>query len=315
MNFQEELKCVLRMKQKALKLAGGVQQLFDIWATAGTKGTVFDFDLSDPTAPDYNIKRLTAVSMLAKNVLSTSEKVENLSPQQMLLATPVQSEIEEKKLLMLLREMYVIYRTNAYELYEMRCDTKAPHEKHIGGGLFPFLSLLNHSCFPNMSLVTVDNKSVLIAARPIKAGEQLFVSYGAVSRTYDHEARAKILDGFGIICQCTACCRVYPKLTQMEKIDRLFGPPRMTTFSHERAINQYYNNCDYIQTKTSDNPTFEVEFLVKHNDHLLHAIAKNIFDNTGQGKEKNVFCKLKYNFHLEEQLIFGILENNGRDYC
>lgn len=175
-----------------------------------------------------------------------------------------------------------------------------------------------------MQVITVDNKMVLIVTRPILAKEQLFVSYGPVSCRDRKKFRKKMLSGFGFKCKCEACLKNFPTLARMEMVDRLFVPPRMSRFSHARAIDQYRQNCHYIQSYFDEQPTylnggrrvptFEAEFLIKHNDHLLHGIAKDIYDNNGQGKEKNVFCNVKYNFYLEENQVYGELEGNDRDY-
>jgi SET domain-containing protein len=45
-----------------------------------------------------------------------------------------------------------------------------------------FGGLLNHSCIPNVEVVSVDDKVAYYVVRPIKAGEQLFVSYVTYGR-------------------------------------------------------------------------------------------------------------------------------------
>lgn len=50
-------------------------------------------------------------------------------------------------------------------------------QQSIGSGWFPFCSLINHSCAPNVGRVYVEGKVVLIACRPIPAGSQLFDCY------------------------------------------------------------------------------------------------------------------------------------------
>lgn len=46
-----------------------------------------------------------------------------------------------------------------------------------GCGIFPFSSLINHSCSPNLSRVCLHQNLVLITRHPIEANEQLFISY------------------------------------------------------------------------------------------------------------------------------------------
>ena len=47
----------------------------------------------------------------------------------------------------------------------------------IGSGWFPFCSLINHSCAPNVLRIYVDAKVVLVACQPIEKGGQLFDCY------------------------------------------------------------------------------------------------------------------------------------------
>lgn len=47
----------------------------------------------------------------------------------------------------------------------------------IGGGIYPFGSLLNHSCSPNVFRVTSGTKNVFVVLRNIKKGEQLVDCY------------------------------------------------------------------------------------------------------------------------------------------
>lgn len=47
-----------------------------------------------------------------------------------------------------------------------------------GTGVFPFCSLINHACTPNIVRVQFGTKMVVFVLRPIRAGEQLFDNYG-----------------------------------------------------------------------------------------------------------------------------------------
>lgn len=47
----------------------------------------------------------------------------------------------------------------------------------IGSGWFPFCSLINHSCSPNVMRIYVEGKVVLVACQPIQKGSQLFDCY------------------------------------------------------------------------------------------------------------------------------------------
>lgn len=50
-------------------------------------------------------------------------------------------------------------------------------QSSIGSGWFPFCSLINHSCSPNVMRIYVEGKVVLVACQPIQKGSQLFDCY------------------------------------------------------------------------------------------------------------------------------------------
>jgi hypothetical protein len=72
----------------------------------------------------------------------------------------------------------VLCVTNNYGLYRTFEANGALEYESIGKAVFPFASLFNHSCAPNVSRINVGLKMFFLVKRPIKAGEQLFDSYG-----------------------------------------------------------------------------------------------------------------------------------------
>ncbi|KAI9206182.1 uncharacterized protein BJ171DRAFT_499039 [Polychytrium aggregatum] len=74
----------------------------------------------------------------------------------------------------------------------------------IGVGLYPELSLLNHSCDPNCFLVFSGCKASLRVLRPIHQGQQLFLSY--IDVTDPAGLRKKELGSrYFFDCKCTLC--------------------------------------------------------------------------------------------------------------
>lgn len=51
------------------------------------------------------------------------------------------------------------------------------YQQPIASGWFPFCSLINHSCAPNVVRIYVEGKVVLAACRPIDKGSQLYDCY------------------------------------------------------------------------------------------------------------------------------------------
>lgn len=63
-----------------------------------------------------------------------------------------------------------IAESNYHELYALT--------EQFGVGSFPFSSLLNHSCAPNVFRLTFDGSNYIVASREISKGEQIFDNYG-----------------------------------------------------------------------------------------------------------------------------------------
>lgn len=53
-------------------------------------------------------------------------------------------------------------------------------------GVYPFEYLFNHSCVPNVQVAAYGSERVLTICRPVKAGQQLFISYGYVVTEHSH---------------------------------------------------------------------------------------------------------------------------------
>lgn len=64
----------------------------------------------------------------------------------------------------------------------------------------------NHSCAPNVCTVSCDNRIATIAIRPIKRGEQLFISYFGRDLNRDTAGRRRHFDQFfDFVCNCERC--------------------------------------------------------------------------------------------------------------
>ena len=124
---------------------------------------------------------------------------------------------------------------------------------------------------------------VLTVSRPIKAGEQIFVSYGCGNFELPRDERRKnLLARHKFICDCTACIEGYPKIEKLPKIDRRrFKVPDFAAYSAKAAIQQFKMNCKYIEKNIKKHPTYEVMQLISHNDLLLQEAAKIYFDDIG----------------------------------
>lgn len=71
--------------------------------------------------------------------------------------------------------------------------------------MFLNLAYFNHACVPNVFVFDVDNLSIAITLRPIKNGDQLFVSYAGNAGGLKFIDQAYLLHNFGFQCKCGKC--------------------------------------------------------------------------------------------------------------
>ena len=88
-----------------------------------------------------------------------------------------------------------------------------------GYGIHPFLSLLNHSCEPNVIRIHHPEHAIARCLQPIKKDQQIFESYGPCFEIMSKSMRQEIIDlRFGFKCSCIACINDWPKLGNLQPL-------------------------------------------------------------------------------------------------
>lgn len=222
--------------------------------------TVFDFDLLNPEAADYEEKILKIVNSLPRRSGNQPSSGEPRSLNQ---------------------HFTEVLNCKSDLIYELPYGESS--REAFGGGILAFSSLLNHSCYPNVTHVAVEGKVVLIVTRPIKAGEQIFMSFGPMYSTDDISIRKPVLQHlYGFVCDCIACANNYPLKTGLPGTNQKVVDATVSTGSIE-AISQFRKHCDYINRHSTLPPTFEVATFEAHNNLLLHCIARRTLNDWNLG--------------------------------
>ncbi|CAL7933351.1 unnamed protein product [Xylocopa violacea] len=80
-----------------------------------------------------------------------------------------------------------------------------------GTAVMPFLSLINHSCSPNVSRHSRSKHIVMYAIYPIEKGEQIFDNYGQhYAITPRNERQKRLLKQYYFECNCLPCQEDWP---------------------------------------------------------------------------------------------------------
>ena len=125
-------------------------------------------------------------------------------------------------------------------------DTIYPFQEYALG-FYPFSSLLQHSCDPNV-FVQPDNRSGKIAVQTIrclKAGEKLSFCYGQsfLSAVLD-DRQSSLQQHFRLTCECIACREGWPWLPELDLWKgRLSCPSCTLTFRYEDRVTNEFECC------------------------------------------------------------------------
>lgn len=81
-------------------------------------------------------------------------------------------------------------------------------ERPIGIGLYPTISLLNHSCSPNIMSLFCRNKFLVRASKNLDCGVELNYCYGPnVNRMSKKDRQRRLKDQYFFTCECQCCSK------------------------------------------------------------------------------------------------------------
>lgn len=79
-------------------------------------------------------------------------------------------------------------------------------------------SLFNHSCAPNLTNYSDAKFRYLTTIRPVKSGEQLFISYTSDSNSSTQNRQRFLLDNFGFNCSSSSCDKCYNRSSRADRM-------------------------------------------------------------------------------------------------
>lgn len=101
--------------------------------------------------------------------------------QQLISHTPFAKECHQNETAqnVLLELLFRFLQTSPTNFHSLNLVEKDEFEDATYGcAAYPFASLLNHSCAPNILRVSCNSQLIVVALRVIQPGEQLFDNYG-----------------------------------------------------------------------------------------------------------------------------------------
>lgn len=115
----------------------------------------------------------------------------------------------------------MLLQFNSHEISELtiskdKISLSATKSIFIGGGLYPTVSLFNHSCNPGIIRYFVNTTMVVRAIRSIAKGEEISENYGPIFTTTPEAERKRTLRmQYWFDCKCEACTGHWPLLKEI----------------------------------------------------------------------------------------------------
>jgi len=122
--------------------------------------------------------------------------------------------------------LFVVFSILRFNIYGIRKQDSNPRNEtnlQLGSGHSSFFSMLSHSCALNLTAISIADKLLLVTTRPIKKGEQLYISYAPpYACNIKEERQAYLQKVYQFICSCEACENDYPLAEELPVNDPKF---------------------------------------------------------------------------------------------
>ncbi|XP_035734855.1 SET and MYND domain-containing protein 4-like [Vespa mandarinia] len=140
--------------------------------------------------------------------------------------TPDSAESNLSKAELLVAELLLhhlqLLQFNSHEISELTRPTKdttlaRAKSIFIGGGVYPTVALLNHSCNPGVVRYFIGTTIVVRAIRTIEKGEEISENYGPIFTAMpENERKRNLRVQYWFDCKCEACTNHWPMLDEID---------------------------------------------------------------------------------------------------
>jgi len=144
---------------------------------------------------------------------------------------------------------------NAHEIAEIECPTssvKDSVQSEIGAASYGTLSLINHSCDPNIVRHYHSSHAVVRTVRSLSAGDEILDNYGYHYAVMAREERQrKLYNQYYFNCNCNSCANSWPLYSSLtQSAVPLAGTQpeqaKQIVSEHHKASKQYKKAFDLV---------------------------------------------------------------------
>ena len=107
---------------------------------------------------------------------------------------------------------------------------------------------MNHSCYPNTSMIFSGTKAYTIATTRILAGEEILNNYGCLFTVTERRARQEdLLERYRFVCTCDCCKNDWPTMGKLKGFRYLKCPSCYQTSKNAllKSVKEKCANCKY----------------------------------------------------------------------
>ncbi|XP_011883193.1 PREDICTED: SET and MYND domain-containing protein 4 [Vollenhovia emeryi] len=234
---------------------------------------------------------------LPENVRSTDSADSKLSDEELFIAELMLHNLQ-------------LLQFNSHEISEL---TRLKEEKilakaksvFIGGGVYPTVAMLNHSCNPGVIRYFIGTTMIVRAIRTIGAGEEISENYGPIFTTMpESERKRKLRVQYWFDCNCEACSGHWPLLDELDPTVLRFkcetGPSCGNVLLVRSDTNEFMIGCAKCGKSTNILKGLRV---LQDTDALFRVASTNLEEGRNEQALKAYLEILKL---LDETLVLPI---------
>lgn len=135
-------------------------------------------------------------------------------------------------------------------------------------------SMFNHSCTPNV-LQYFAGKQYLIIIRPVKSGDQLFISYLGTQKQSMQQRQEKLTSNWNFCCKCERCHPTGVAIDQkVITSDANFKFIFKNGYMEEKSNSILENSCNFLNKYGHSPWSEEIQFVI--NIYCAHLMRNNL---------------------------------------
>ena len=154
-------------------------------------------------------------------------------------------------------KVLLVLRTNVMRI------PKGEDGSELGVGLFNVSSLTNNHCEPNCVIMFAGNALEMVTVKPIKKGEQLFISY-VDNRIPRSLRRFMLFDHWNFVCGCSKCSeeKNYGDFGTLFDLYKSIGDSE--SFCTDEKKEKYLSFCQSHEEQHEKDQRFDAKGVIEH---------------------------------------------------